>query len=70
MFVPKVGEEYYYLTFKGMVIEAAKKKRWEFDGFDITMFMMDNVFKSKGKAKKNKDKVIEGAKKFMSEVRV
>lgn len=65
MYLPKRGEKYYYLILEEMTVKSVEKKKWEFDGFDLTLYFMENVFKSKKKAKESKDKVIEGAKKIM-----
>ncbi len=65
MYLPKRGEKYYYLILEEMTVKSVEKKKWEFNGFDLTLYFMENVFKSKKKAKESKDKVIEGAKKIM-----
>lgn len=65
MYLPKIGEEYYYLIIEETTVKSIEKKKWEFDGFDITLYLMGNVFKGKKKAKENKDKVIESVKKIM-----
>lgn len=65
MYLPKRGEKYYYLILEEMTVKSVEKKKWEFDGLDLTLYFMENVFKSKKKAKESKDKVIEGAKKIM-----
>lgn len=70
MYLPKTGKEYYYLTLDEMTVKSVEKKKWEFDGFDITLYLMGNVFKGKKKAKENKDKVIENVKKIMREVTI
>lgn len=70
MYLPKTGEEYYYLTLDEMTVKSVEKKKWEFDGFDITLYLMGNVFKGKKKAKENQGRVVERVNKLMREVTI
>lgn len=70
MYLPKIGEEYYYLTLDEKTVKSVEKKKWEDDDFDGSMFLLDNIFKSGIEAEENKDRVIECLKELMSEVKV
>lgn len=70
MYLPKIGEEYYYLTLDEKTVKSVEKKKWEDDDFDDSMFLLDNIFKSEIEAEENKDRVIECLKELMSEVKV
>lgn len=70
MYLPELGEEYYYLTLDEMTVKSVEKKKWEDDYFDGSMFLLDNIFKSEIEAEENKDRVIECLKELMSEVKV
>lgn len=70
MYLPKRGEEYYYLIIEETIVKSIAKKKWEFDGYDITLYLMGNVFKSKKKAKDKQDRVVERLHKLLREVTV
>ena len=70
MYLPKIGEEYYYLTLDEKTVKSVEKKKWEDDDFDDSMFLLDNIFKSEIEAEENKDRVVECLKELMSEVKV
>ena len=69
MYLPELGEEYYYLKVDKTTVNA-KKKKWEADNFDAAMFSINNVFKNKIEVEENKtDKLVGAMKKLMREVK-
>ena len=65
MYLPELGEEYYYLEVDETTVNA-KKKKWKADNFDAAVFFVNNVFKNKIEVEENKtDKLVGAMKKLM-----
>lgn len=67
MYLPELGEEYYYLKFDKTTITVEKKK-WENNVFDVVMFRLNNVYSNENEAEENRDAMIWIIKKSMDEI--